>query len=198
MAAISKAATFLFLGLASSCGNPSGNGVGVVDGVEGLDHRIFITSTVYNGNLGGISGADVKCQAAASSVGLSKTYKAILSSDSERARERLNLIGAVHAFDTEGEKETIVSLAQDLWSSSLLRAVARDEEGNYAASMVWTGTDSDGGNIGSTIENCGNWTDGSAGDNGAVGDSQRVNGLWLEEPAPDACDELRPIYCISQ
>ena len=40
---------------------------------------VFVTSAAYDGNLGGLSGADAKCNAAAASAGLPGTYKAWLS-----------------------------------------------------------------------------------------------------------------------
>jgi len=47
--------------------------------------RVFITSTSYNGNLGGASGADSKCQTAANNGNLGGTWKAfVLTSDSSR------------------------------------------------------------------------------------------------------------------
>lgn len=41
--------------------------------------RVFITSSVWNGNLGGLSGADNKCQSAASSASLGGKWMAWLS-----------------------------------------------------------------------------------------------------------------------
>ncbi len=48
-------------------------------GVPGDFRRVFVTSTTYSGNLGGLSGADAKCQTRAQAAGLSGTYKAWLS-----------------------------------------------------------------------------------------------------------------------
>jgi hypothetical protein len=41
--------------------------------------RVFVTSTVYTGNLGGSAGADDKCQERADAAGLGGTFKAWLS-----------------------------------------------------------------------------------------------------------------------
>jgi hypothetical protein len=52
--------------------------------------KVFVTSQTWDGNLGGLSGADTKCQTAASNAGLSGTYKAWLSSGVLYATSRLN------------------------------------------------------------------------------------------------------------
>lgn len=49
---------------------------------------IFLTSAYYTGNLGGLAGADEKCQTAATSAGLPGTYKAWLSNSSTSAADR--------------------------------------------------------------------------------------------------------------
>jgi hypothetical protein len=41
--------------------------------------RVFVTSTIYTGNLGGLSGADAKCQSRADAAKLPGTYKVWLS-----------------------------------------------------------------------------------------------------------------------
>lgn len=52
-------------------------------GVAGVDYkRVFVTSTSYNGNLGGLAGADAKCNTRAAAAGLSGTYKAFLAGSS--------------------------------------------------------------------------------------------------------------------
>ena len=43
------------------------------------NRKVFITSTAYDGNMGGLAGADAKCQAHATAAGLPGTYKAWLS-----------------------------------------------------------------------------------------------------------------------
>lgn len=52
--------------------------------------RIFLTSTVYDGNLGGLAGADAKCQARADAAHLGGTWKAILSTRTIDAVDRID------------------------------------------------------------------------------------------------------------
>ncbi|MBI2233540.1 MAG: hypothetical protein HYU57_00745 [Micavibrio aeruginosavorus] len=54
---------------------PDGPGGGFVTG-----KCVFVTSTFYQGNLGGVAGADALCQGRATAAGLGGTYKAWLSS----------------------------------------------------------------------------------------------------------------------
>jgi hypothetical protein len=54
-----------------------------------LTKRVFITSTIYKGNLGGLSEGDAKCQARADAVGLGGTWKAILSTSTVPAKSRI-------------------------------------------------------------------------------------------------------------
>ena len=45
---------------------------------------LFVTAAGYNGNLGGVSGADAKCMADANKPSDGKTYKAMLTDGSTR------------------------------------------------------------------------------------------------------------------
>lgn len=76
-------------------------------------HRIFLTSTVYDGNLGGLAGADGKCQARATAAGLGGTWKAILSTRTVDARDHVD--GTVARYGVDG---TRVMDANKMFSSS--------------------------------------------------------------------------------
>jgi hypothetical protein len=62
--------------------------------------RIFLTSTVYDGNLGGLAGADAKCQARADAAQLGGTWKAILSTRTVDAADRID--GSVARVNVDG------------------------------------------------------------------------------------------------
>jgi len=55
--------------------------------------RVFITRDSYDGNLGGLEGADKICQEEAKRMGLNGNWKAFLGDDNLSAIERLNLDG---------------------------------------------------------------------------------------------------------
>ena len=52
------------------------------------EKRAFVTSQLYNGNMGGLAGADARCQGLADAVGLPGTYRAWLSSATESPSTR--------------------------------------------------------------------------------------------------------------
>ena len=55
--------------------------------------KVFITKGAWTGNLGGLEGADEKCQAEAEKKGFSGTWKAFLGDDRILAKARLELDG---------------------------------------------------------------------------------------------------------
>lgn len=91
--------------------------------------NVFVTSTNYNGNLGGVSGADEKCNAAASSAGLKGTYKAWLaSSPSDDPESRF--VGTDNRYTTVNGDVLANSFSEFLQSGSLLNNYFVDEFGN--------------------------------------------------------------------
>ncbi len=55
--------------------------------------RVFVTAADYDGNLGGLEGADKKCQQAADKAGYAGAYYAFLGDDKTSAQERLKSDG---------------------------------------------------------------------------------------------------------
>ena len=181
-----------------SCGEATGEGT-ATDGLSSSQHRIFISSASYNGNLGGLSGADSKCQALAEAQGLERTYKAFMGSGASSLKSRFNLVGGVFNFNGSGEPIKITDLGVDLLNTDqpkdLINSIEFDETGNSVNSSAWTGSDSEG-EI-STSVSCNNWTDDSSGQNGTVGDNSRVTGFYLEDPPSQPCNLTYRIYCVS-
>lgn len=180
-----------------SCGQATGDG-SATDGISANEHRIFITSTTTNGNIGGLSSADSICQARATAAGLVREYKALLGSSTQNMKSRFDLGGAVYNFDSAKQRTKIVDLGINLFDSdttALQNNVEFDENGNTVSGTAWTGSDSEG-EI-STSSSCTNWTSNSAGVNGSVGDNTRTNGFWLEDPPQQACNQSYRLYCIS-
>jgi hypothetical protein len=179
-----------------SCGEQAtGDGI---DGIGDSQHRIFVSSTAYDGNLGGIAGADSKCSSLASSAGLEREYKAFIGSTSTSLKSRFSLIGSVYNFRSNGDREKIVNIGSDLFDAdvdALLTNIEFDENGNSVNATVWTGSDSEGEN--GLTSDCQVWTSNGGGDNGSVGDNSRTTGFFLEDPPVQACSGTYRIYCIS-
>ena len=107
-----------------------------------ISRIIFVTSSTYNGDLGGLAGADQKCQDHADTAGLPGTFKAWLSDNSISAKDRLTHstepYGLVNGF-------LVATDWDDLTDGALYRPINVDEHGNTVTqSSVWSLTSSDG------------------------------------------------------
>jgi len=164
-------------------------------------YTIFVTNDTYTGDLGGLDGADAKCQALATEAGLDGTYKAWLSNETVNAEDRLTH-GTSHYVLVDGT--LVANNWADLTDGTLLHAINLDQKGNPRASFVWTGTDYTGvlsyyqGNP----SDCVDWTLGTyPGGQGGYGSSGSTSAYWTDYSTmlgALGCDEKLPIYCISQ
>lgn len=116
--------------------------------------RVFKTSTQYNGNLGGLSGADQKCQTRANAANLGGIWKAWLSDGTSSANQRLNHFNGPY---TLLDGTVVVDNWTDLTDGTLDRNINMTENKNIDSnfSTVWTDTDIFGNSKG---KNCLNWT----------------------------------------
>jgi hypothetical protein len=152
--------------------------------------QVFTTLATYIGDsLGGLSGADAVCQAAAGTAGYAGTYKAIMSDDTTSAASRLTLsYPIVNAYDGT----TVAS--SNLWIGSLTTAIKDPSggSGGGGAGGVWTGTNADGSK--GTGQTCSSWTANTSADQGFDG---RTDNLWVYGANP-ACNSAYSLYCIQQ
>lgn len=159
-----------------------------------LSSRVFITNSTYQGNMGGLVGADAKCQASAEAAKLGGKWKAWLSDQKTSAASRL-----VHSDGPYVLLNGVVVANnwQDLVDKSLLSPINLSEENNKVENpWVWTGTLPDGSiRQADDHGNCSNWLSTSVG--GTTGDSRRIDGGWSDYGAI-GCQSYRPIYCIEQ
>lgn len=178
-------------------GNGS-SGEGSGGGGSLTEHTVFVTSTTYNGNFGGLSGADTACatRAAAGSatVGLTGgTWRAIMSDDSINANDqnRINLIPTAPIKTPDGT--TIVAAASSLWGGTLISNIDVTEDaagvGGESPYEVWTGTAVDG----TAAENCSNWT--SAVGTGVFGNKESNSSTWTNW-GDGLCNLNKRLYCI--
>lgn len=132
----------------------------------------FVTSTgngANGGNLGGMSGADAKCQALASNAGAgSRTWHAYLSTDAPvvNARDRIGT-GPWH-----NQAGTMVAPNLTVLHNNIAGSLILDELGDVVPQDpldhdILTGSDANGNlQAGKT---CNNWTDGTDNSGGQVG-----------------------------
>src|SRR5690606_1273312 len=78
-------------------------------------HIVFVTSSQYKGNLGGVDGADAICTSVANGAGLTGTYKAILSTMTVDARDRI----AVGATVYNTLNQIVADDGADFWDTTL-------------------------------------------------------------------------------
>src|SRR5581483_8381022 len=175
--------------------------------------RIFVTSRLYGGNLGGLAGADQKCQTLADAEGLGGTYRAILSDSNVSAADRL-----AHATGDYVLVDRTTVIAHG-WAGllgtgvDLLHAIDMTETGAAApthtppgcnggtSSYVYTASDHFGRKIcQNTASNpggcCGDFTttEGGAG----WGDATQTMQGWIGQCAGGSCTSLASLYCVEQ
>jgi hypothetical protein len=174
--------------------------------VTGATKTIFVSSVAYHATLGGLSGADAKCQSLATAAGLSGTYKAWLSDDTSSAASRLSHSTGPYAL-VDG---TVVAANwAGLTSGTLQNGISKTESGGSPpqtylfacvtnTTLAWTGTKADGTNLVSS--NCSNWNGLSGG--AVLGLPAWTNSAWTDEcempAAAITCEGTAVLYCIEQ
>lgn len=143
----------------------------------------FVTSTgsgANGGNLGGLAGADAKCQQLAQAVGAgAKTWRAYLSITGTNARDR---IGAGPWFNQKGKM--IAANVTALHAADLPTADILDENGAVipaAQHDLLTGSNAQG--MAQANASCNGWTSNQGNQNGQVGHtdsstSANANDRW--------------------
>lgn len=157
----------------------------------------FLSSEAYTGDLGGLDGADSKCQQLADAANLSGTFKAWLSDAAESAAERLTHSDVPYV--TPGDPGYVIADNwADLTDGSLAQAISYDEDGNLNEfAPVWTGTDQFGQALSPGGDFCNGWGSGSVGDWAVYGITAATDGLWTAFDIDD-CFISHRLYCIQQ
>ncbi len=156
--------------------------------------RVFVTSKVFDGDLGGMQGADQACVEAALSAGLGngKEFKAWLSDFSTSPADRFHkeFTGVYSLVDG-------AMVAKhgwlDLVDGELEHPIDRDENMAVVSGFVWSNTRADG-LIRSQFDHCDNWTSAFA-ELGGAGRSDSPQGDWTNYKWLDCNYEAR-LYCF--
>lgn len=157
---------------------------------SGREHRVFVTSTIHTGNLGGQAGADSICQTRAQEADLDGSWVALLSTSSTNARDSIVIDGPV--LNMQGA--LVAEDAADLWDGSIQASFRLDEHGDPVGQRGWTGTTAAGLGSGSVCEN---WTAQTGGTKGTLGRSDGLGGDWVEHDLA-ACSQSFHLYCLDQ
>jgi cysteine-rich repeat protein len=165
---------------------------------------VFTTSAMYDGNLGGVSGANAKCAAIASTENFGGTFKAWIS-DSSDSPSTTFVQSAVPYRLYDGTK--VVDNWADLIDNSLDHAIDQDEQGNAPPTMahagcyeefVWTGTNPDSTAYLDSGNRCDDWTSSMGNDVGTGGLHNIKTNSWTRVLCKIDCDETAPLYCFEQ
>ncbi len=164
--------------------------------------RVFITSTSYNGNLGGVAGANTKCQTQATAANLGGTWKAWISDGG--ALEAYQLTHAIVPYKLVNGT-TIANNWTDLTDQSLLAPINVTELGTTLSSAnnpayVWTNT-ADSGHPWDTQANltCSGWTSNLSTQTAPAGSFMETTWRWSTgENLKPTCNTTARLYCFEQ
>jgi Protein of unknown function (DUF1554) len=163
-------------------------------GCDGPCPRIvFVTSSPFTGDLGGLAGADLKCGAAAkaSATLQGRTFLAWVSTASVNAASRFP--DAARPFVREDGTPLAADRSQ-LTSGSLKASVTTNELGVAVPPLteVWTGTKENGQ---AAPSHCLSWTHFDAAEKGAYGVATSASVIWTYS-SEDTCASSRRLYCV--
>ena len=160
--------------------------------------KVFITSETYQGNLGGVAGADLKCQTLA--------INAWLSDSSGNHPDTTYLKAGTPYYLMDGAT-IIANSYQDLISGNIVHAIEVNELGEIvqynenSTDIVWTSTDGAGGSYAPNY--CANfegteWESNSFEDYGGAGQfNNGIPGAW-SYVGNSTCDMFHRLYCFEQ
>jgi hypothetical protein len=172
--------------------------------------RVFVSSQLYSGNLGGVAGGDAKCQALADAANLGGTYLAWLSTTSAAAPSRFH--GALNWAYVLPTGTIIANNLAELLASGPKKQIDITEKMTQGPAgtasfmcavsatgiVVWTDT-LDSGVIASGtqvgFDDCTGWTSEGA-DNTFVGDAGTTN-AWSAQ-CQAHCSGMAALYCFEQ
>ena len=158
---------------------------------------VFITSQMYQGNLGGLAGADAHCQTLANAAGLTGVFKAWLSDSVNSPSTRFT--HTLHEYILR--TGTLVSYSYaDLITTGPLVAIDIDEKGEGIGNpAAWTSTNPNGTSRylpTGTIDDCTDWTSSSNSGRGWTSSTLSGGSNWtLSE---ESCNGQSLLYCFQQ
>ncbi len=154
---------------------------------------VFLSSLRYPGSLGGLSGADAKCQSLADVAGLPGSYKAWLSDSTSAPASRFTRSPGPYQL-VNGV--TIAANWADLTDGALAAPIDLTEAGGAPAGGVWTNTDANGQeSLGG--HSCMNWISSSMASTGFIGTATLATEGWTAGPVA-TCSFTHHLYCFQQ
>jgi hypothetical protein len=170
-------------------------------GVPGTDPTaeplsVFVTGETFTGNLGGLDGADEKCQHAATLAGLYGTYRAWVSDSNGSPSTRFTYPNRNYALVNGA---LVAKDWADLTSGFLRHAIDLTEVGAFVATeqcTVWTDTD-ENGTLHDAHQECDGWSAVSTALGPISGNVGSIN-HWSTGCSGGSCAEMKRLYCFEQ
>jgi hypothetical protein len=163
------------------------------------DKTVFVTSTSFSGNIGGVTGADAKCQIEADgqdSIVPTGTYFAWLSDGTQSPDTRFTKSSHPYVL-ADGTR--IADDYADLTDGSILHPINVEASGNtLGLNYIWTGTNSDG-TAQQSFVTCNGWmAEPLRNFKGSGGRTNRVDSLWSNRIARVSCSRKLRLWCFQQ
>ena len=165
--------------------------------------KIFVTASLFDGNFGGVAGADAKCMIDSNYPGTG-TFKALMVDGVSRTActasncptgtiEHTNLVFAANTAYVR-RSDLVAIFTTD--TSGIFTFGNLTNAFGTSANYHWTGLRTDWTNSGS---DCTNWTTASTGVNGRVGLDNATDVSSIRDNTPPVtCDLLRTLVCVQQ
>ncbi len=154
--------------------------------------NIFVTNESFTGNLGGLEGADAKCQEAAGNAGYRGTWVALLSTSYMDAHYRIMNMKNILNMKGFGIAKDHIDLSDGNILNRILTEYGEEHDG-----LVWTGSYAYDYLI-YTERACNDWTSGSSSDKGTSGNSMYMNSDWMEWNIGQSCSVKSSLYCVKK
>ena len=177
------------------------------NGTPGPETRTVFLATnsgaKYNGNLGGLAGANTKCNTEATAAGLLGTYRAWISLTANATNDPDSLFtgvsGSYNYLLPTGTK--VADNWADLIDGSLDAAINENASGTSQASgNVWTNVTTAGARDGSTsnTHGCATWGTALNTRSGNIGTAGNTDNTWTDTGGTSTCDIAAYLYCFQQ
>ncbi len=164
--------------------------------IAAMDKRIFVTAATFKGNLGGIGGADLKCNADTNKPGVG-TYKAMIAGESIRsAFPPVDwVLTAGTSYFRPADEVLIARALTDAVFTFPLNATIVDQ----GMTRVWVGLKADWTQSGGICGAQGMpWTQDDHPYVGRSGRASELDGLALLADFGAICDDELGLYCVEQ
>jgi cysteine-rich repeat protein len=166
--------------------------------------RVFVTSSLHNGNLGGLAGADAICNMRAQEANLPGTYMAWISTDQRNGTPATRFTQSTEPY-VRLDNVTVAANWADLVDGTLDNPINVTELGgapplgNHQCAqgqdpIAWTGTNADGT---FTPGNCFNWNS-TQPQAGIWGQIDATSDFWSKWCQGGMCSWTASLYCFQQ